>query len=104
MRLIDADALVADIKEGLWDWNTDSLDGITATTALKQTITDINNAPTIEAEPIRHGHWKRVSTDNWSCSNCNSWWYSDEEDFRAEMKYCPNCGTKMDEETDNANK
>ena len=49
MRLIDADALIEDIKS-FWDW--DSIDGITATTVLKQTISDISHAPTIEAVPV----------------------------------------------------
>lgn len=48
MRLIDADALIEDIKS-FWDW--DSIDGITSTTVLKQTITDISHAPTIDAVP-----------------------------------------------------
>lgn len=50
MRLIDADALIENIKHGLWDWET--VDGITATTVLKQTIQDIRNEPTIDAEPV----------------------------------------------------
>lgn len=49
MRLIDADALIEDIKS-FWDW--DSIDGITSTTVLKQTITDISHAPTIDAVPV----------------------------------------------------
>lgn len=49
MRLIDADALIEDINS-FWDW--DSIDGITSTTVLKQTITDISHAPTIDAVPV----------------------------------------------------
>lgn len=49
MRLIDADKLIKDIKE-LWDYKT--VDGITATTVLKQTITDIENQPTVKAISI----------------------------------------------------
>lgn len=49
MRLIDADKLIKGIKE-LWDYKT--VDGITATTVLKQTITDIENQPTVKAIPI----------------------------------------------------
>ena len=49
MRLIDADKLIKDIKQ-LWDYKT--VDDITATTVLKQTITDIKNAPTVNAIPI----------------------------------------------------
>lgn len=50
MRLIDADKLVFAIQYELWDWK--SVDGITATTVLKQTISDIVNEPTVEAIPI----------------------------------------------------
>lgn len=50
MRLIDADALIDDIKNNLWDWDT--VDGIKAQTVLRQTITDIGNAPTIDAVPV----------------------------------------------------
>lgn len=51
MRLIDADYLIDDIEHNLWDW--ESVDGITASTVLKQTITDINNQPTVNS-------WKEV--------------------------------------------
>lgn len=45
MRLIDAGALIDDIKNHLWDWET--VNGITAEKVLKQTITDIENQPTV---------------------------------------------------------
>lgn len=44
-RLVDADALVDDIRHNLWDYDT--VDGITSTTVLKQTVSDIGNCPTI---------------------------------------------------------
>ena len=50
MRLIDGDALVESIKEELWHWDT--VDGINAITVLKQTISDINNMPTIPQPEI----------------------------------------------------
>lgn len=106
MRLIDADALITDI-EAYWDWKT--VDGITATTVLKQTITDIRNAPTIDAVPVRHGKW--IIQDNpgtgWyriTCSECG-------EDFtttapcigffpnaKVIWDYCPECGARLSEE------
>lgn len=43
-RLVDADAMVDDVKN-LWDYAT--VDGITSSTVLKQVMTDIGNAPTI---------------------------------------------------------
>lgn len=59
MRLIDGDALVESIKEELWHWDT--VDGINATTVLKQTISDINNMPTIEQPEIIR------------CRECKEW-------------------------------
>ena len=53
MRLIDADALIDEIKHKLWDW--ESVDGITATTVLKQTITDIENQPTAMLKEQKRG-------------------------------------------------
>jgi hypothetical protein len=44
-RLIDRDAFLDDMNCGLWDWST--VDGITATTALKQTMSDLRNTPTV---------------------------------------------------------
>lgn len=43
-RLVDADAMAEDVRS-LWDYET--VDGITASTVLKQTLTDIGNCPTI---------------------------------------------------------
>lgn len=74
MRLIDADALIEDIKTKLWDWDT--VDGITSSIVLKQTITDINNAPTIDAVPVvRCKDCKWSIKDDWICGhpNNNAW-------------------------------
>lgn len=49
-RYINADALIEAIKHELWDWKT--LDGITSTTVLKQTITDIQNTPTADVVEV----------------------------------------------------
>lgn len=84
MRLIDADALL----KGKQDHEMISTHIVW-------------NAPTIEAEPIRHGHWDYVEeffADRWwntyRCSVCGH-----QEDFEEpyRMKYCPECGAKMDE-------
>lgn len=62
MRLIDADKLIKDVME-LWDYKT--VDGITATTVLKQTITDIENQPTVKAITVEwiDGYIKRRAND-----------------------------------------
>ena len=59
----------------------------------------IRSAPAADAEPLTHGRWipfhSQAAGDIWYCSAC-------EIGFAAQMKYCPNCGAKMDlEVTDN---
>ena len=58
----------------------------------------IDDAPTIVAEPVKHGKWikkrERAWFDNlyevyYSCSCCNDIVYR-------MYNYCPNCGAKMD--------
>lgn len=81
MRLIDADALVESIKEELWHWDT--VDGINAITVLKQTISDINNMPTIPQPEIIH------------CKDCKKYIdyrcrdeHANLSDWRHEDDYC----------------
>ena len=56
----------------------------------------IRNAPTVEAEPIRHGKWVKYYgyEDRYYCSNCQDIWRS--ERIKC-LKYCPTCGAKVDE-------
>lgn len=53
----------------------------------------IDNQPTIEAEPVRHGRWTKDGCDckyfYYKCSVCG-------EDNDGRTKFCPNCGAKMD--------
>lgn len=59
----------------------------------RELIDGILNAPTIEAEPVRHGHWITTGFLTARCSVC------DVEVHELEYgKYCPYCGAKMDEE------
>lgn len=56
---------------------------------------EINNAPTVDAKPVKHAHWDidfpRMNPNfpEYVCSSCgmHSW---------AKTKYCPDCGAKMD--------
>jgi hypothetical protein len=90
MRLIDGDALVESIKEELWHWDT--VDGINATTVLKQTISDINNMPTIPQPEIircRECKWHRFDKDNIPyCYNIDYGYGWKDDDFcsRAERR------------------
>ena len=105
MRLIDADALIDAIKNTLWDW--DSVDGIMSSIVLKQTISDINNMPTIDAEfdsldDRKQSRWYGEGDgyadgnfvyDTWSCGECGH--VFDEWDEEPDWNYCPMCGSKM---------
>lgn len=93
MRLIDADALLKKehtihIKEV----------GYTHRCIDRE---DIILAPTIEAKPIRHGHWDDKSIAFYrKCSECGCCIEWDKNPFyleRGEYNYCPSCGAKMDE-------
>ena len=106
MRLIDADALIDDIKNNLWDWKT--VDGITATTVLKQTISDIGNQPVIEER--KTGEWIKMSDADgyyYCCNKCGeelpryttelpSWDkpYPHKQSID-KTDFCPNCGADM---------
>ena len=52
----------------------------------------VDNAPTIDAQPIIHGKWLNYDdTERFTacCSVCGNW-----IDTRFGKKYCPNCGAK----------
>lgn len=58
----------------------------------------IEDAPLIEAEPVKHGEWLLRHEGHghyWECSVChtNPCIY-----VTNNTKYCPNCGAKMDKE------
>lgn len=71
MRLVDADMLIKTIP-------TEEINARMA----------IATAPTIEAEPIKHGRWIIIDGEV-VCSECC--------EHNLETNYCPNCGARMDE-------
>ena len=92
-RLIDADALIHRLL------NTK----IVAANLFQyaNAVTNmIGDAPTIEAEPVRHGYWEnangRPKTYIRKCSVCGKEAYFCGRG--CSYKYCPNCGAKMDGE------
>lgn len=84
MRPIDADALIGKFERdvdyyGPW---------------IREEIID---SPTIEAEPVRHGHWEihtdAVGNTYYECSCCHTTWW----EIKSNDNYCSACGAKMDE-------
>lgn len=87
MRLIDADA--KELRQRI-NINFGSVTRFIVKSILK-------DAPTIEAEPVKHGRVV-TSTDRWhtmhqNCSECG-----EELEWNAYPNYCPNCGAKMEGE------
>lgn len=97
MRLIDADKL-SEHKFPLTPlryhvgWN-DAIDAI------------VENAPTIEAESVKHARWillNECSNAGVYCSACHKKVYKEQyANQKLKSKYCPNCGSRMDLEGEN---
>lgn len=59
----------------------------------------LQEAPTIEAEPVRHGRWIKhhnyfqgfYENTDYKCSVCGL-----EREWLGGANYCPNCGARMD--------
>lgn len=61
----------------------------------------IDEAPSVDAEPVRHGRWIYHNAIPATCSVCgfSCGMYDDDSSDR----YCSHCGAKMNEGADNAN-
>lgn len=54
----------------------------------------IDDAQTIDAQPVKHGKWVRDASGELNCSYCG---YAPKWD---DDKFCANCGAKMDGDAD----
>lgn len=96
VRPIDANALLEEIKHPL------KYEASESDTDIDVCMRIVENAPTLDNEPVVHAHWKIkiVKTGYWyECSNCGSRWVINGETHECEQTpYCCYCGAKMDEE------
>lgn len=92
MRLIDADALLekAEMREH-------KLNGLRSAVYMCVAKWDIENAPTIEAEPVRHGKWEHLAYNTFRCTACERASYVETVVGFPSYEYCPYCGAKMKE-------
>lgn len=65
-------------------------------------IETVKHLPSADVEPVRHGRWTfEAATENTlsriKCNICG-WWTLDPS-VDGVYKYCPNCGAKMDADT-----
>ncbi len=80
MRLIDADALLDDIRSHSASYFADDF-----------AREWVDKQPTVDAVPVKHGKWT-VTPVYIKCSECG------ESFMLIPQKYCPNCGLRMDGE------
>lgn len=61
---------------------------------------ELEELPTADVEPVRHGRWLLDSSGAEFCSECGEYPFDDGEYHISgwSSKYCPNCGAKMDKE------
>ena len=64
---------------------------------VQDSIQRIKNTPAVDAVEVVHSKWKLNDDGSGICMNChrrtkNVW------DYDSHMKYCPECGAKMDGE------
>lgn len=97
MRLIDADEAIEKTECLFKALNsTEDFMGIGYNHGVGDSIAIIKNAPTIEAEPVKHGRWKKIGhiEHTWLVSKCSECGYQTID----AGNYCTNCGAKMDAE------
>lgn len=67
----------------------------------------IEELPTIDAEPVKHGQWIHIRTSGvisvWKCSECDNTITANFANTNPSNhdKFCYNCGAKMDGGVDN---
>ena len=102
MRLIDIDALIEKHCDGC----SEDVKAVCKTDPVCATLMWFQEAPIIDAVPVRHGLWislTECANAGVYCSVCNKKVYKEDyawSNKRIKMRsnYCPNCGARMDGE------
>lgn len=91
-ELIDKQALIADYRICGGCSEFENCNGYVTMCDSARIRQAINEAPTIEAEPVRHGRWIKIEPNGlqsrWKCSECDGI-------VHAVTDFCPYCGEKM---------
>ena len=88
MRLIDKDDLLRDMRK------CKEFGELSAKSAIRK----VEACPTVDAVPVRHGHWINHYDDLFpeestkECSVC----HAEQMATMLNDNYCPNCGAKME--------
>lgn len=101
-RLIDADALVENIKSEIDDDKEiypDDKTSIMFRAGMKTVIRIVKNQDTVD--PVKHGHWILIyevpSGNYFKCSECNhDVFLKSGRKVSDDYRYCSGCGARMD--------
>lgn len=104
MRLIDADETRKKMLNSLDElFENVEMTGkmIYQKTLIRTIIHHIDDAQTIDAEPVKHGHWIHCPEEDenaWRCSECTGGWLLPDGETPEDnyMRFCHRCGAKMD--------
>ena len=93
MELIDRNALIKQIERTYCNPCTDRK-CLYGGCHLELALDAIEDAPEVDAEPVKHGHWAEIRNaygelEGYLCE-CG-------REVKSKDNYCPNCGAKMDE-------
>lgn len=88
MRLIDADAAIEKLREYITEMESDVYYGSNLGIPEDYICEAIEDVPTIDAEPVRHGEWIYGENDIPHCSECG-------KEPKEISQYCPHCGANM---------
>lgn len=86
-RYIDADLILPEMKSKL------DMQELYLPIHFQEFIVD--EIPSADVSPVRHGRWVKEKTDvliHWHCSACEECFFLD----KPNSEYCPHCGAKMD--------
>lgn len=94
-RLIDADAFRREIDTyPPFDKETQDSSAM-ANLAKESLLVALNNMTTIDAEPVKHGKWVRISPAKiYECSECGQTILTGDIEC---YKFCHGCGARMNE-------
>ena len=103
-RLIDADALRERMYHDAFETDSDMQKWDSGCwIRYKMFENALEEAPTVDAEPVKHGHWVEILDSPMlplklsMCSECGAEYAPQQTPH---FSYCPHCGAKMDEVED----
>ena len=91
-RYIDADAVISHMDARYNDLLDEYGRADHYASGYEEAIDLIEEAPTADVAEVKHGEWRQVrcgDTPLYACSECGKNEYM-------QLRYCPNCGAKMD--------